>query len=177
MHDVQFRARFPGEKCGALDRLQFGGDGPRSQKITNTGTALIQSTPGQTAGEFLTLRMDRDRQSEPRGFSQTFEEGQIVGARKLRQPRVAQESFKANSPRSASSGISPRLPGTSPPHRAKSVMDAASRAARLRSNSRAFTVHGVEFSGISKNSVPPPAASARLPEAAPSHSARPGSLK
>ena len=38
-------------------------------------------------------------------------------------------------------------------------------------------MQGVEFSGMSKKSVPPPAASARLPVAAPSHSARPGSLK
>ena len=69
------------------------------------------------------------------------------------------------------------FPGTSPPHRPKSVMDDAASAARLRSNSSEFVVHGVELSGISKNVVPPPAASARLPVAAPSHSVRPGSLK
>ena len=36
---------------------------------------------------------------------------------------------------------------------------------------------GVEFSGMSKNVVVPPAAQAREPVAMPSHSARPGSLK
>jgi hypothetical protein len=56
-------------------------------------------------------------------------------------------------------------------------MDAASRQVRLRASSRALTVQGVEFNGMSMNSVPPPAASARLPVAAPSQSVRPGSLK
>ena len=52
-----------------------------------------------------------------------------------------------------------------------------SRAVRLASKAAASTVHGEELSGMSKNSVPPPAARARLPVAAPSHSTRPGSLK
>ena len=73
--------------------------------------------------------------------------------------------------------MSATFPGTIPPHRAKSVMEAALSAAHFRSNSRALMVQGEEFSGMSKNSVPPPAASARLPVAAPSHSVRPGSLK
>src|SRR5579871_1961104 len=73
--------------------------------------------------------------------------------------------------------MAPRLPGTRPPQSAKSAMEEEWSAAHLASNARAFTVQGVELSGISKNSAPPPAASARLPVAAPSHSVRPGSLK
>ena len=92
-------------------------------------------------------------------------------------PESHMNALNPTTPRAAISAMSDTEPGTSPPHSAKSVIDEASSAARLRSNSRAFTVHGVEFSGMSKNSVPPPAASARLPVAAPSHSVRPGSLK
>ena len=40
--------------------------------------------------------MYRDRQAEPRGFAQTFEQSKIVGARKLRQSGIAQESFEAD---------------------------------------------------------------------------------
>ena len=61
-------------------------------------------------------------------------------------------ALKPTTPRSAISAMSGTEPGTSPPHSAKSVIDEASSAARLRSNSPAFTVHGVELSGMSKNS-------------------------
>ena len=64
-----------------------------------------------------------------------------------------------------------------PPHSAKSVTDALASAAFFSSNAPALTVQGAEFSGMSKNSVPPAAANARLPVSAPSHSVRPGSLK
>ena len=53
----------------------------------------------------------------------------------------------------------------------------AASASAFASKFAAFTVHGVEFSGISKNNVPPPAVNALLPVSAPSHSVRPGSLK
>ena len=92
-------------------------------------------------------------------------------------PESHMNALKPTTPRSAISAMSPTAPGTRPPHSPKSVIDAASSAARLRSNSARSMVHGVELSGMSKNSVPPPAASARLPVAAPSHSVRPGSLK
>ena len=69
------------------------------------------------------------------------------------------------------------LPGTRPPHKPKSAMEARSSAARFSSNRAAVTVQGEELSGMSKNNAPPPAASARLPVAAPSQSVRPGSLK
>ena len=50
-------------------------------------------------------------------------------------------------------------------------------AASFSSNRAPSTTGGVEFNGMSKKHVPPPAASAAEPVAAPSHSARPGSLK
>jgi hypothetical protein len=87
------------------------------------------------------------------------------------------KALKPTAPRWAVPSMSRIRPGTRPPHRPKSVIDDASSAARLRSKSAAAIVHGAELSGMSKNSAPPPAASARLPVAAPSHSVRPGSLK
>src|SRR5450432_3159984 len=87
------------------------------------------------------------------------------------------KALKPIAPRAARSAMRPRLPGTIPPHSPKSVTEAASRAARFSSNSLGPTVHGEELSGMSKKVAPPPAASAWLPVAAPSHSARPGWLK
>jgi hypothetical protein len=80
-------------------------------------------------------------------------------------------------PQACSSSMRSRLPGTSPPQSAKSTND--SRSATLAFGVKRCGVdHGrVEFSGMSKNVVVPPAAQAREPVAMPSQSARPGSLK
>jgi hypothetical protein len=92
-------------------------------------------------------------------------------------PESHMKALNPTTPLAAIPAMLPMDSGTSPPQSAKSVTDEASRAARLRSTSRAETVHGVEFRGMSKKTVPPPAASALLPVAPPSQSVRPGSLK
>ena len=86
-------------------------------------------------------------------------------------------ALKPTTPAPAISAICATDPGVSPPQSPKSQMEDASSAARFLSTSDAFSVQGVEFSGMSKKVVPPPAARARLPVAPPSHSVRPGSLK
>ena len=53
-------------------------------------------------------------------------------------PESHMNALNPTTPRAAISAMSDTEPGTSPPHSAKSVMDEASSAARLRSNSRAF---------------------------------------
>jgi hypothetical protein len=47
----------------------------------------------------------------------------------------------------------------------------------LASNAAPSIVGGLEFSGMSKNAVKPPAASAAVPVSSPSQCVRPGSLK
>ena len=69
------------------------------------------------------------------------------------------------------------LPGTSPPQNAKSVSDDPTAAASFAANDGPSIVGGWAFSGMSTKHVPPPAATARLPDAKPSQSVRPGSLK
>ena len=130
-------------------------------------------------GDLFAFRVDRDRQAETRGFPHAFVEREIVGARKFRQSGIAQKRLESDRRR-----VPPDRPsraavaGTMPPHSAKSVIDARFERGAFCSRIRcALTVQGDEFSGMSKNSVPPPAASARLPVAAPSQSVRPGSLK
>ena len=53
----------------------------------------------------------------------------------------------------------------------------ARAACSLASNAAPSIVGGDEFSGMSKNAVKPPAASAALPVSSPSQCVRPGSLK
>jgi hypothetical protein len=61
------------------------------------------------------LGVDRDRKTVARGHLQPFVEREIVGPRKLRQSRVAQEGFEPDDARSGSGPSSSRLPGTSRP--------------------------------------------------------------
>lgn len=68
------------------------------------------------------------------------------------------------------------LPGMAPPQNPTST-NAWSRATdRLSSRFSTLVVGGTEFSGMSMMVVTPPAAAARVAEAKPSHSVRPGSL-
>jgi hypothetical protein len=92
-------------------------------------------------------------------------------------PLPLMKALKPTTPRSASSGRRATLPGTSPPQSAKSVRAVPRAAATLASNDAASSVGGDALSGMSTNSVPPPAANAVEPVANPSQSARPGSLK
>ena len=86
-------------------------------------------------------------------------------------------ALKPTTPRAASSSRRSRSPGTSPPHSAKSTAAWPVAAATLASKAAPSTVGGWALSGISTQAVAPPAASAAVPVAQPSQSARPGSLK
>jgi hypothetical protein len=92
-------------------------------------------------------------------------------------PETDMKALKPTTPRSASSSRRSALPGTRPPHSAKSTSAAPSAAARLASNATASVVGGSAFSGMSTAVVVPPAASARVPVSKPSHAVRPGSLR
>ncbi len=92
-------------------------------------------------------------------------------------PESHMNALKPTTPRAASSSRRSRSPGTSPPHSAKSTAAWPVAAATLASNAAPSTVGGWALSGISTQAVAPPAASAAVPVAQPSQSARPGSLK
>src|ERR1017187_6214489 len=92
-------------------------------------------------------------------------------------PLFDMNALKPMTPRVASSSSLSRFPGTSPPQKAKSVTELFCAAASFKSKLSASHVGGWALSGMLKNNVPPPAASAREPVAIPSQSAWPGSLK
>ncbi len=71
------------------------------------------------------------------------------------------KALKPITPRSASS--SSRAPGTSAPHSPKSTEESRRAASSLASKAAPSAVGGVEFSGMSKYALKPPAASAALP--------------
>ena len=87
------------------------------------------------------------------------------------------KALKPTTPRAASSSRRSRSPGTSPPHSAKSTRATPVAAATLASNAAPSIVGGIALSGMSIAHVVPPAASAAVPVAKPSQSARPGSLR
>ena len=149
----------------------------RPAAIEKIAHAAAGSVRREAARQFLAFGMHGDRQPKTRRLTQSVEQRCIVGAWKLGQARVAHERLETDH---ATVGHCRHLADTTGNEAApqREIGDRRSlERARLRSNSSTFTVHGVELSGMSKNSVPPPAASAPLPVAAPSHSVRPGSLK
>ena len=68
------------------------------------------------------------------------------------------------------------LPGTAPPQKPTSTNAWSPATSRLSLRPSTVVVGGMEFSGMSRIVVTPPAAAARVAEAKPSHSVRPGSL-
>ena len=72
--------------------------------------------------------------------------------------------------------MSDRLPGTAPPQNATSTAHCPAAAAILARSASTVVVTGEEFSGMSQIVVTPPASAARVADANPSHSVRPGSL-
>ena len=68
------------------------------------------------------------------------------------------------------------LPGTTPPQNPTSTNTSPSAAARFTASASTVVVGGMLLSGMSTIVVTPPAAAARVADAKPSHSVRPGSL-
>ncbi len=172
MNDVQHGACFAGEEQRALNGVELRDNRPRRQEVADAAARRPSARARRSAPGF-------PRAPRPAGqaAAASFMPSNSVASSargNSGSPESHMKALNPTTPRCAISAMSPTDPGTSPPHSPKSVTDAASSAARFRSNSRGLTVHGVELSGMSKNSVPPPAASARLPVAAPSHSVRPG---
>ena len=67
-------------------------------------------------------------------------------------------------------------PGTAPPQKPTSTWQRSRAASRLAARCAAVVVGGTEFNGMSISVVTPPSAAARVAEAKPSHSVRPGSF-
>ena len=91
-------------------------------------------------------------------------------------PECSRKHLKPNTPASCSGRRSPRFPGTAPPQKPTSTNAWPAAAARFSSSAARLTVGGMLFSGMSRMVVTPPAAAARVAEAKPSHSVRPGSF-
>ena len=153
VHDVQRGAGLAGQRRARARwrraRRSTGRDARKSRTPTRPSAsmrsdrrAVISSLSAWTATGRL----------EPRGLAHAVEQRHVVGPRKLRQAGVAHERLEADDARARPAPpCSSRLPGTRPPHSAKSAIELAASAARLRSNSAAVTVQGVELSGMSKN--------------------------
>ena len=175
VHDVKLRAGLSREIDGARNRVELGLDRTRCEKILR-GSVRSYSRPAFASSP----RSRRGRRPAGPGarLRASRPEASCHRRGETREGRIAHERLEADH-----AALGHRAPSDrpsrerSPPHSAKSAIDDASSAARFASTASAVTVHGVELSGMSKNSVPPPAASAWLPVSAPSHSVRPGSLK
>ena len=87
------------------------------------------------------------------------------------------KALKPMAPASAMASMWSSESGVSPPQSAKSRQERFSPMRRFSSKAARVMTGGLEFSGMSKKVVPPPAARAREPVVKPSQSARPGSLK
>ena len=91
-------------------------------------------------------------------------------------PESSRKHLKPNTPASCSGARSGTFPGTAPPQKPTSTCTCPSATGRFSSRSATVVVAGIEFSGMSRIVVTPPAAAARVAVAKPSHSVRPGSL-
>ena len=91
-------------------------------------------------------------------------------------PECSRKHLKPNTPSSCSGRRSALLPGTAPPQNPTSTNAWSSATSRLSLRPSTVVVGGMEFSGMSMMVVTPPAAAARVADAKPSHSVRPGSL-
>ena len=78
-------------------------------------------------------------------------------------------------PASSSAPSSATFPGTAPPQNATSTAHCPAAAVTLARSASTVVVTGSEFSGMSQIVVIPPARAARVADANPSHSVRPGS--
>ena len=88
------------------------------------------------------------------------------------------KALKPTTPQAASSSSRSSDPaGVSPPQSATSTRATPRAAATLASNDAPSSVGGIALSGMSIAVVVPPQASAAVPVAKPSQSARPGSLR
>ncbi len=91
-------------------------------------------------------------------------------------PECSRKHLKPNTPSSCRGRRSALLPGMAPPQNPTSTNAWSSATSRLSLRFSTVVVGGTEFSGMSMMVVTPPAAAARVAEAKPSHSVRPGSL-
>ena len=98
-------------------------------------------------------------------------------ARELVDARVHEEALEPEHAgrRRAARGRA-ALPGTTPPQNPTSTNTSPSAAARFTASASTVVVGGMLLSGMSTIVVTPPAAAARVADAKPSHSVRPGSL-
>jgi hypothetical protein len=93
MHDVEPRAGLAGKEERSVYRFELRDDRPRLEE----GACSAVGRPlSELARQLLVLGVHGDRQPKPCGFAQTFNEREIVGARKLRKARVRHERLEAN---------------------------------------------------------------------------------
>ncbi len=176
VHDVKLRAGLSGEIDGARDRLDLGLDRARREKIAarvdpvmpRGSRRVISSLSAWTA----TGRPSRAASRIPSRSVLSSAYGNSA------RPESHMNALKPTTPRSAIAGhLIDRARDEPAPQPEIGDRRRFERRALAHRRPLRVTVHGVELSGMSKNSVPPPAASAWLPVSAPSHSVRPGSLK
>src|SRR6476661_1394377 len=91
-------------------------------------------------------------------------------------PEWSRKHLKPKTPSSCSGRRSFLLPGMAPPQNPTSTNAWSSATSRLSLRPSTVVVGGMELSGMSMMVVTPPAAAARVADAKPSHSVRPGSL-
>ena len=91
-------------------------------------------------------------------------------------PESIRKHLNPTTPASSSGPIAAAFPGTAPPQNATSTAHCPAAAAAFSRSASTETVTGTEFSGMSQIVVTPPASAARVADANPSHSVRPGSL-
>ena len=91
-------------------------------------------------------------------------------------PESMRKTLVPNAPAACRPGSQAALPGTAPPQKPTSTWIWPAAISRLIRSAPALVVGGIEFSGMSMIVVIPPAAAARVAEANPSQSSRPGSL-
>ena len=118
------------------------------------------------------------RSAEPRADRHALVERDVVGVPELVDAAVGHERLEAD--HAALGELLEPVDVARDEPAPEPEVDAATTRARPRSfasKAGAVDVGGDEFSGMSKNAVKPPAASAALPVASPSQSVRPGSLK
>ena len=96
MDDVQPGARFPRQQRGPLYGLHLGEHRTRRQKRANIVAASLAYAPREAAHHLLTFGVHRHRQIARRGNAHTFIKREIVRARELGEPGVAQESLEAD---------------------------------------------------------------------------------
>ena len=140
-------------------------------------THARQSPPSAAPQLGRALGVHGDGEAERGGALHAGAELVVVDGVEVVDPRVAHERLEADHAAGGELVDAVERAGHEPAPEREVDLGAARAAASLASKAAPSTVGGWALSGISTQAVAPPAASAAVPVAQPSQSARPGSLK